>query len=295
MPAALPFRACIPARKVQVLRQGGAKGTREGMSLKKTTRQETILSELRAKPGARLGELADLFGVSKETIRRDLAEMSDRGLLARTYGGALPAYLNHEPDIRDRARLNPDGRRRMAEIAVRLVSDARVLMIDTGSTMEHVCSRLAATVPRGNGTHVTVITNGFRNAMALSANPAIRIVACPGTFDGHEVATFGPQALEFIDRFRADAVLTSTGGIDANGIMDANTDAAAVKRAMIRQAARTILVVDNRKFNFAQFETVAPLGEIDDLVTDAPVSADIGEALARHGVSIHIGDEQGPA
>jgi DeoR family glycerol-3-phosphate regulon repressor len=259
------------------------------MSYKKTTRQETILTELRAKPAARLGELAGMFGVSKETIRRDIAEMSERGLLARTYGGAFPAYLNQEPDVRDRARLNPEGRRRMAELSAALVSDAHVLMIDTGATMEHVCDRLAATVPRGAVPSLTVITNGFRNAMVLAANPAIRIVACPGTFDEREMATFGSLTLEFIDRFRADVAITSAGGINAQGVMDANSDAAAVKRAMIRQSGRSIFAIESRKFNFTQFETICPLQEMHSLVTDAAVPTDIGDALGRYGVEVHIG------
>jgi DeoR/GlpR family transcriptional regulator of sugar metabolism len=259
------------------------------MSSKKTVRQETILTELRARPAARLGELAGLFRVSKETIRRDIAEMSERGLLARTYGGALPANLNQEPDVRDRARLNPEGKRRIAELAATLVSDAHVLMIDPGATMEHVCDRLAAVVPQNGGATLTVITNGLRNAMALAVNPAIRIIACPGRFDEREMATFGSLTLEFIDRFRADAVITSAGGINAQGTMDANSDAAAVKRAMMRQSGRAIFAMESRKFNFAQFETVCPLQEMHSLVTDGPVPADIGVALARYGVEVHGG------
>ena len=254
----------------------------------KSERQDRILSDLRARPSTRLGELAEVFGVSKETIRRDLAEMSRRGLLDRTYGGAFPASLSHEPGMRERLRVNPEGRQRMAGVAAGLVHGAGVIMIDTGATMAHLCERLAAAVPRNGGAGLTAITNGMRNAVALSENPAIRVVVCPGRYDEHEMAVFGPLTLEFIGRFHADAVLTSAGGIDESGAMDANSDAAAVKRAMLKRAGRSIFVFEGRKFNFTQFETVCPLSAIDDLVTDEAVPRDLAAALAREEVRIHV-------
>lgn len=181
----------------------------------------------------------------------------------------------------------------MAIVAAALVADARVLMIDPGSTMEHVAERLAATVPQGiSNPALTVITNGFRCATALAKNPAIRVIACPGTFDEGEVAAFGALAIEFIDRFKADVALIGAGGIDPMGVMDANSEAAAVKRAMIRQAGRTVLAIEGRKFNFAQFERVCGWGEIDDLVTDAALPEDLAAVLGPLGVAVHVAEEE---
>ena len=258
------------------------------MGLKKRTRQESILSELRSRPSTRLGEFANQFGVSKETIRRDISELSDRGLVARTYGGALPAHLDFEPAMSERAQLNPEGRRRMAEVAAELVRHCHVVMIDTGSTMAHVCERLAANVPRGGVAALTVITNGVRNMQALAQNPSIRIICCPGAYDETEAGVFGALALEFVTGFNAEAFLTSASGIGPDRVTDANSDAAAVKRAMMRQSGRTILVVDGQKHNYVQFETVCALSQLDDMVTDTAPPADLGEAL-RHGeVRVHV-------
>jgi DeoR/GlpR family transcriptional regulator of sugar metabolism len=258
------------------------------MAQKKRLRQENILSELRSRPSTRLGELAAQFRVSKETIRRDISELSTRGLVARTYGGALPSHLNYEPAMRERTRLNPEGRRRMAEVAVGLVKDARVIMIDTGATMSHVCDRLAATIPRDERARLTVITNGIQNLMILSQNPGIRTVLCPGVYEETESALFGSLTLEFIAGFHADALLTSASGVGPERVMDANSDAAAIKRAMLRQSGRNILVVDSQKFNYPQFETVCPMGQLDDLITDAAPPDDIGQAAERFDVHVHI-------
>lgn len=265
-------------------------GSARGMRVRKTERQETILSELRLRPATRLGELAEMFEVSKETIRRDISEMSERGLLDRTYGGALPVSLSYEPDLLERSLINPEGRRRMAARVAELVAGAHVVMIDPGATMAHVCERLALSVPRQNGAaRLTVITNSLKNAMTLAENPAIRIIACPGDYDEHEMATFGPLTLEFVARFRADVFISSAGGIGPDGIVDANSAGAAVKRAMMRQAGRTIYAIESRKFDLAQLEMVCEIKDIDDLVSDAPVQGELSAALLRHGVAVHLG------
>lgn len=258
------------------------------MTSKKRDRQEIILSELRLRPSARLGELASQFGVSKETIRRDMSELSDRGLVARTYGGALPARLAAEPAIREREGLNIDGRRRMAEVVVDLVKDCRVLMIDTGSTMGYVCERLVQTVRQTGSHELTVITNGIRNLMILGENPSIRAIACPGAYDEHEAAMFGPLAIEFLGRFNAEALLTSASGVGPGKVTDAHSDSAAMKRVMMRQASRLILVVDEPKLNVTQFESVADVGQFDDIVTDTAPDAELATGWQQAGVRVHI-------
>src|SRR5262245_9310333 len=167
------------------------------MKLRKAERQQQILSEFRSSPATRLGELSDLLEVSKETIRRDITEMSRKGLLSRTYGGAVASSLNYEPQMRDRMRINPAGRRRMAEVASRLVSGLPILMIDGGATMVHVTERLVNDTPRSGDIELTVITNGLRNVTILAENPSIRVIVTPGDFSDKEPSMFGPMTLEF--------------------------------------------------------------------------------------------------
>jgi DeoR/GlpR family transcriptional regulator of sugar metabolism len=260
------------------------------MRLRKTERQQQILSEFRSSPATRLGELADLLEVSKETIRRDITEMSRKGLLSRTYGGAVASSLNYEPQMRDRMRINPAGRRRMAALASGLVEGMPILMIDGGATMVHVAERLVHDTPRTGEIELTAITNGLRNVTILAENPSIRVIVTPGEFDDKEASMFGPMTLEFLAGFRGDAMLTSSGGIGVEGVMDPNSGAASVKRAMIRQTARSIFVVDAEKFQYQQFERVCGLEQIDDIVTDAAPPVALAAALEGAGVAVHIAD-----
>ena len=87
--------------------------------MRKDERQERILEQFRSNPSVRLASLADRFAVTKETIRRDIDELAARGLLARTYGGAVASPMNAEPGLAERELVNPDGRRRMARVGRR--------------------------------------------------------------------------------------------------------------------------------------------------------------------------------
>jgi DeoR family transcriptional regulator, glycerol-3-phosphate regulon repressor len=258
------------------------------MKLRKDDRRQRILTELRASPSVRLSSLAGLLGVTKETIRRDIDELSEQGLLSRIYGGAVAPFMNYEPGLRERTKVNQEGRRRMAALAVSLVQDCNVLMIDTGATMAHVCEQLARTVPDSGEVELTVITNSLKNTTTLAANPSIRIVICPGSYDDREAAAFGSQTIEFISRFNADAFLSSGGAVGQDGVTDANSEAVAIKRAMLGRCARNLFVIEAAKFNSVMFERVCSLAEINELVTDEPILPELALALATSNVKLHV-------
>ncbi|WP_421724196.1 DeoR/GlpR family DNA-binding transcription regulator [Bauldia sp.] len=265
------------------------------MKLRKKDRQQKVLSEFRSVPTVRLGDLATQFGVTKETIRRDIDELSATGLLSRTYGGAVATYMNYEPSLVQRSRLNPDGRRRMAEVAYDLVKDDKVLMVDTGATVAHFCQRLAESVGPDSELQVTVVTNSLKNAQILADNGSIRTIVCPGDYDDGEAATFGPLTAEFVGRFNADVMVASAGSMDSETIMDVNSNAAAVKRTMMKKSLRKIFVIEGRKYGLPQFEAICPLAEIDDLVTDVDLPGDLSARLTKIGVSVHVPDDEADA
>src|SRR5215471_4876549 len=112
--------------------------------LSKKNRQDRILAELRASTTIRISELAAELGVSSETIRRDLKEMGEGGLIDRTYGGAVARPFGFEPTWNERFGSMTDERQRIAALAVGFVQPRDVLMIDAGSTTVHFAQRLAA-------------------------------------------------------------------------------------------------------------------------------------------------------
>lgn len=265
---------------------GSASGTAEGGRLRRDDRFERIMAALRVGSSVRIADLATHFGVSTETVRRDLDELSRQGLVDRTYGGAAPAAAFREPAFDERARERVAERRRIGACAAAMIEDGDVLMIDSGSTTVHFAQRLAIAAPR-----VTVLTNCLGVALALGPLTETRVVLCPGDYRVQEGGVFGPETAAFLKRFRATKAIIGASGLTAEGPVDIDSAATWVKRTMIERAARRFLLIDESKLGAQSIETVCPLDQIDDLVTSAPPSAALRDALDGAGVEVHVAGE----
>src|SRR5262245_6482952 len=195
--------------------------------LPKRVRHERILAELRGSATARISDLAESLGVSGETIRRDLEEMGREGLISRTYGGAVARPFGVEPTWNERFDEMSAERDKIAELAAGLVRPGEAVMMDSGTTTFHLARRLAATA-----TDLTVVTNSFHVAGALSINPSVHVICCPGTFDAREASAFGAETVAFLGRFHANRAIVSASGLTVEGATEIHSGAAAVKRAM---------------------------------------------------------------
>jgi DeoR/GlpR family transcriptional regulator of sugar metabolism len=251
--------------------------------LRNTERRLRIVAELRAHPTVRVAELARAFGVSTETVRRDLDALSDGGLVSRTYGGAALPAIGVEPSVAERHRELVEERQRIARRAAQLVAPRDVVMIDCGSTTWYVARRLAA-----EGHHLTVVTNSLNVATALAANPTLRVVLCPGEYAASEGGVFGPETIDFLRRFHADKAVIGAGGLTGGGPTEVHSGAAWVKRVMLERARRGILVIDHSKLGHARYEVVCPLERLDDVVIDASPPPELAGALSEAGVQLHV-------
>ncbi|MCL4767248.1 MAG: DeoR/GlpR family DNA-binding transcription regulator [Hyphomicrobiaceae bacterium] len=264
---------------------GVATLARKANSIGKLDRQQAILAEVRAAPAVRISTLAERFAVSTETIRRDLDEMSERGLLSRTYGGAAIPPLAPEPSLDDRYRTMADQRLLVAKAVGTLVQPGDTLMIDAGSTTIYVARQLAAEL-RG----LTVVTTSFGVASSLVANPTIRILVCPGEFDPRDGGVCGPDTLAYLRRFHVTKAIIGASRLDADGPSDVISTSAWIKRVMIERAEQVILAVDGTKFEQRAFENVCGLDSLDYLATDAAPPPALARALAEAGVGVRVGE-----
>jgi DeoR/GlpR family transcriptional regulator of sugar metabolism len=251
--------------------------------LKKTERQARILGELRASPAIRISELAGAFGVSTETIRRDLDELGQQGMLSRTYGGAAARPFGAEPSLSERYKEYVEERERVGALAARAIKPGQVLMIDAGSTTLHFARRLSAELR-----DLTVITNSFGIANALSTNQTISVVVCPGRYDGREGSVFGADSESFLQRFNANIAVISCSGLTADGPNDVNPLAAGVKRAMLARAEANMLLCDHSKFDLLTLENVCPLATIKLIVADRAPGGELARAIKRAGLPVEL-------
>jgi len=258
------------------------------VKLKKAQRHQRILSELRSSPTVRISKLAEVFGVTTETVRRDVDELSQNGLVDRTYGGATVTSMGSEPTIDIRASAHRGERERIARRAVSLLEGDEVLMIDSGSTTTQFATRLVAAIREESTVKMTIVTNSLGVARILGTNASVRTVLCPGDYDTHEAGIFGPETLDFLRRFRADSAIIGAGGITTEGITDVNSNSSWVKRVMLERTNRSLLLVDHSKFDTNHLEVVCTLDRLTDMVTDSKPGRVLSAALREAKVKVHV-------
>jgi len=253
----------------------------------KKTRQERIIAELMATSTLRVSELAAELGVSTETIRRDLYELAERGLINRTYGGAVRP-LGAEPSVSERHRMMVPEREAIAAVAVKFIKPNEVVAIGAGATTTHVARRMAAECR-----DVTVITHSFSVATVLSQNPTITVLMCPGRYDAREGIMVGAETIEFLQSYNANWALLGATGITAEGISDADAAAASVYKAMMMRAGATIAVADHTKFDRHALAIWAHWHDVTHIVTDEPVGSAIARAMERARVDVIVAQKRG--
>ena len=278
-------------------------------------RQKRILHLARTQGAVRINALAEAFDVTGETIRRDLDELAERGLVQRTYGGATAQSLTLEPQVWERARtrvaerglvqrtyggataqshtLEPQvwerartrvaERERIGRHAAGLIDPGDAVFVDCGSTTAVFARALAA-----RAIALTAVTNCIPVASALGAVGELRVVLCPGDYVAREGGVYGSNTVDFLRRFTVDKAFIGAGGLTVEGPGDADTRGVWVKRTMLMRARRKVLLVDSSKFGLTQFETICPLADLDDVVTDARPDAPLRNALAEAGVRLHV-------
>lgn len=255
----------------------------EQSRLSKKERHELILSEVRRSASIRISRLALRLGVAGETIRRDLIELGDAGLLNRTYGGATISLVTSEPVIAERSQAMVEERARIGRGAAGLVEKGQIVMIDGGSTTYEVARSLSQL-----RRDLTVITNSIGVAAVAGANPTFRVILCPGTYDSREASVLGEDTVEFIRRYNADIAIIGASSLSADGPSDTISGAAAVKRVMIARALSTALVVTNDKFGRNSLERVCALGELSDIVTDREPQPALRAVIEAAGTALHV-------
>jgi DeoR/GlpR family transcriptional regulator of sugar metabolism len=252
------------------------------MSRKKTIRHKAIIDELEANPSMRVGELALVLKVTKETIRRDLEELAEQNIIDRTYGGAVLRQPS-EAVLSERHKENREERSAIAKVAVPLLKGAKVIMIGSGATTVHVAKRIAFEM-----NNITVITHSFGVATVLSLNPTIKVIMAPGEYYASEGAVHGAQTVRFLSELTADWVVLGASGITATGPSDALMEAADVYRTMISRSEFCMITADHTKFDRQAVAQFSHWSDIDCLVTNCLPENALKQSLTDESVKIEL-------
>lgn len=255
--------------------------------LSKSERHDLILSEIRTSASIRISQLAKRIGVAGETIRRDLLELGEAGLVNRTYGGATISLVTSEPAISERGLTLVEERARVARGAVALVRNGQVVMMDGGTTTHEVARHLAQSLR-----DLVIITNSIGVAAVAGSNPTFRVILCPGVYDHREASALGEDTVDYVKGYNADIAIIGASGVTAAGPNDIISGAVAVKRAMMGRAGTTALVVTHEKFGRTSLQDVCRLDDLSHIVTDTEPSAQFRDAISEAGVALHVSPER---
>lgn len=238
-------------------------------------RREKIVEMLNADKIVKVNELVQIFGVSIETIRRDLEYLEQQGFLNRVYGGALPAQRKAlEPTYMTREIAHYEEKKRIGRRAAELVRDGEVLAIDIGTTTLEFAKALV-----GNK-KVTVITNSMKIAMVLSEDRDIEVIMLGGSVRSGEFSVSGSLANQNTGLFNTDKLFLGVGGLTIEkGITDYHAEESNLRRHTIQNTQKVIALADYSKFGIVAMNKVCDLTRVDVLVTDDKVSGDIVKQL----------------
>ena len=251
-----------------------------------SSRQDQIINLVRDQGYASIEMMADKFGVSQQTVRRDIIYLSGKNLLQRHHGGAgLPpgidrlAYSNRK--IRNAQQKSLIGN----AIATRIPNGAS-LFIDIGTTMEAVAEALTG------HESLRVITNHIGVVSILCENTDFEIILSGGLVRNRDRAVTGETTTEFLRQFRVGYGIFGIGSITDDGqLLDYDYRDAQASRAALQISRHKIAAADHSKFNGDAMMPFAHVSEIDDLVTDVAPPAAIADAIEQGGTELFIAPE----
>jgi len=250
--------------------------------MRPTARQERILAIIAEQGRASVEALADLLGTSRETVRRDLTLLGNRGLLRKVHGGATRLNFGVEDSFTERMQFRRAEKLRIGRAAADLFTPGNSLLVDTGSTTIYFAEALKAK------TGLTVVTNSSRIAQLVAQSQGSNeIYQIGGRYTREGDQSLGPLALEQIRQFRADHAVLTIGAVDSAGrFMDYDADEASVARLMMACAERTTILVDESKLGRTALFPVCDAGQVDRIVTNAQLPGALAHILQQADVEV---------
>jgi DeoR/GlpR family transcriptional regulator of sugar metabolism len=223
-------------------------------------------------------ELCSKFETSKSSIRRDLIELEEEGVLRRVHGGAISLQTRDENmDFRRLAESSQDEKSRIGKMAASLVEDGQTVLMGGGSTVTEVARNL-------KDRPIQVITNSIPVAQEFWESRQVEVTLTGGYLFPRSGVQLGPICEKMLNSVSADILLIGTRGITEEGISDSNSLIVESIRAMIRAAHKVVVVADHSKFGRNAMIHIASLSDVDQIITDSEAAPEFQQVLTQNNV-----------
>ncbi len=253
-------------------------------------RQLQVAALLAGTDAVALDDLARRFGVSAQTIRRDLARLERKGLVRRTHGGAVTrdALNLSEPAFISRQSEHAAEKKAIAHVALSLLRPGESLFLDASTTVLALVNLLP---PDWSG---DVVVTSLPAAVEMSRLAGVRLMVVGGEFRHSSRSFGGPLAEEMLERLAVSTVLMSARAIHHRlGLMEAHAGEAALKRSILARADRVIVLADSSKLGRVAIHRVCGVDLARALITDCGASADELDGLRRVPCDVRVADVPG--
>ena len=246
-------------------------------------RQSEVLEVARAEGRVSVDQLARKFCVTLQTIRRDLAELADMGLLDRVHGGAVLRIGVASQGYERRRATNEAAKTAIARACAAEIPNNCAIILNLGTTTEAVARELL------RHSNITVVTNNMNVANTLLANTGCEVIVAGGLLRRSDGGLVGELTAQFFSQFKVDYAVIGCSAIDADGdILDFDLAEVRVSKTIIAQARQTFLVADQSKFRCSAPARLASLAEVAAFHTDAPLPAPLAAKCRDWGTKVHL-------
>lgn len=251
--------------------------------MSQTFRHPEILEIARREGKVTVDGLAEHFGVTLQTIRRDLSDLADAGRLERVHGGAVLPSGTTNIGYEERRSLNPEAKSAIARTCAARIPDDISLFLNIGTSTEAVARELL------HHSKLMVVTNNMNVANILVANPNCDIIVTGGHLRRADGGLVGNLAVDTISQFKFDLAVVGCSALDGDGdMMDFDFQEVNVSRTILRQSRKTFLVADHTKFSRTAPARIASLADVDAFFTDQPLSRDLESACRGWGTKVVV-------
>ncbi|SNS25825.1 DeoR/GlpR family DNA-binding transcription regulator [Rhodococcoides kyotonense] len=249
-------------------------------------RQQSIAELVSTRGRISVADLSIAYGVTTETVRRDLAVLDRLGIVRRVHGGAVPAsaLTATEPGVGEREYTRAEQKDAIASAALDyLPPTGGSAVLDAGTTT----GRLAALL--GTDRELTLVTNSVPIAARVAPLTGVNLRVLGGRVRGTTQAAVGPEALQALEWLRVDVAFIGTNALSiGHGLSTPDSDEAAVKRAMVTCANHVVVLADSSKIGREHLVSFARLDHIDVLVTDGDIEDTDRKSLTDNGIEVVI-------
>jgi len=261
------------------------KPARSGKAEPVKNRHEQIINLVRKHGFVSIETFAQQFGVTPQTIRRDINSLSKKGFLNRYHGGAGLPPSTENVDYSQRQALCFPEKQCIADMVAQRIPNQSSLFINIGTTNEEIAKALY------NHKRLQVITNNLNVASILSGNKNFKVIVTGGLVRSRDGGIIGQATIDFIHQFKVDFGIIGISGIDDDGtLLDFDYREVSVARAIIANSRKIFLAADHTKFGRKAMVRLGSIYEIDALFTDKQPDTAMTELLATANTELHVAE-----